>query len=298
MQVYTFKILLISSQIELVREIEILSNATVAHLGYSVLASVDASGSHLFNIQNKGSRFEFIYDNMDIFDTNKCYYNPALYTLEELDLSVNDELSMEYDYGAYFQFNIKLISISEMKKGTHSHYPYIIKGIGKKLDEENHFEDLTDEDKKEIRLDAYNYLLKGDIRELKGGYEQHIVNNKKTKLIFNDILEQKYEVNEKDWKLFRNKLIDWQENFIEKTIEKYKELLNKNIKASKKFWELDKLIKKDKKQSGIMVYDIRRSNMVNEIIELIQEKAIKVDDLEEFSDELKIYINNIVRYLK
>ena len=47
-----------------------------------------------------------------------------------------------------------------------------------------------------------------------------------------------------------------------------------------------------------MVYDIRRSNMVNEIIELIQEKAIKVDDLEEFSDELKIYINNIVRYLK
>lgn len=95
----------------------------------------------------------------------------------------------------------------------------------------------------------------------------------------------------------KNKLIIWQEKFIEKTIEKYKILLNKNIRASEKFWELYKLIKEDKEKSGIIICSIRRSNMVNEVIELIKERVITIYDLEEFSEELKIYIKSNVSYL-
>lgn len=102
-----------------------------------------------------------------------------------------------------------------------------------------------------------------------------------------------YKTNEKDWKLFKNKLPNWQERYIEAIINEYQNLLNENIPASRKFWELDKLMKKDKKKSGVIVYNLSRSNMINEILELLKEKAISMDDLNDFSSELKNYIKLI-----
>ena len=289
MQVYIFKISLIERNVELWRELEVLSNATVANLAYCVLASVDASGSHLFNIDYNNNRFEFIYDEMEDFAPAVCY-NPSLYTLDELNLNLNDELKMEYDYGASWEFNIKLISVNEMKKGTHRHYPYITKGVGRKLDEEEYFENLTDEDKKEINIKHYNVLFKDDVWRMQEGYEQHIINTKKTDLANYDMSNYNYETNERDWKLFKSKLPYWQERYIESVINEYQNLLNKSIPASRKFWELDKLIKKDKKKSGVIVCNLSRSNMINEIFELLKEKAITMDDLNDFSRELKNYI--------
>ena len=289
MQVYTFKISLINKNVELWREIEVLSKSTVAHLAYCVLASVDASGSHLFNINYNNYRFEFLYDEMDDLAPTVCY-NPALYTLEELNLNINDELNMEYDYSVLWEFNIKLISINEMKKGTHRHYPYIIKGFGRKLDEEEYFENLSEKDKKEINIKIYNVLFKDAVWRMQEGYEQHIINTKKTDLANYDMSNYNYETNERDWKLFKSRLPNWQERYIETIIKEYQHLLNKNIPANRKFWELDKLIKKDKKKSGVIVCDLSRSNMINEILELIKEKAITMDDLNDFSSELKNYI--------
>ena len=103
-----------------------------------------------------------------------------------------------------------------------------------------------------------------------------------------------YKINEKDWTLFKNKLPYWQEKYIETVIIKYQNLLNKNIPASRKFWELDKLMKKDKQKSGVIVSNLSRSNMVNEILELLKEKAITMDDLNDFSRELKKYIKILV----
>ena len=34
-----------------------------------------------------------------------------------------------------------------------------------------------------------------------------------------------YQVNEKDWKLFRKLLPDWQESYMEKLVEEYKAIL-------------------------------------------------------------------------
>ena len=59
---------------------------------------------------------------------------------------------------------------------------------------------------------------------------------------------------EKDWKLFRNKISDWKEAYMEKLNKEYVALVSGKGNASDKFWN---------------------------------EGAITFDDLEDFSDDLK-----------
>lgn len=54
-------------------------------------------------------------------------------------------------------------------------------------------------------------------------------------------------VNESDWKLFRKRLPEWQERCMEQLAESYAALLAGPGKASDKFWELEKRLRKDKK---------------------------------------------------
>lgn len=105
------------------------------------------------------------------------------------------------------------------------------------------------------------------------------------------------EIKEKDWKLFRKMIPIWQENFMKKLLEKYKEILQKDALPSEKFWELEKRINSDKKCAG--VYVVRsRSRLFENILNLAAEKAITMEDLEGFSDEIKIpaqrVLNNFV----
>ena len=45
---------------------------------------------------------------------------------------------------------------------------------------------------------------------------------------------------ERDWKLFRAKLPEWQENYMDKLNKEYTEILNSDKLPSEKFWELEK----------------------------------------------------------
>ncbi len=100
---------------------------------------------------------------------------------------------------------------------------------------------------------------------------------------------------EKDWKLYRKKIADWQENYIAKRIEAYKEILNSNQLPSSKFWKLDEIIKKDKNNPGVIIKDQKRSNLYFIMLNLINYKVITFDDLEEFSDELKDSIKRAIK---
>ncbi len=61
------------------------------------------------------------------------------------------------------------------------------------------------------------------------------------------------EISKKDWKLFREKFVRWQENYMERLTKEYIALLSSNDKeASEKFWELEKRIKKDRKHPGVI----------------------------------------------
>ena len=104
------------------------------------------------------------------------------------------------------------------------------------------------------------------------------------------------DVNEKDWKLFRKNLPDWQENYMEKLIKEYVDFLKGDGLASDKFWELEKKIKKDKKNPGVLLQDVRRSNFHMHLASFVRCEVISMDDLEEFSDETRETIERMVSW--
>lgn len=91
---------------------------------------------------------------------------------------------------------------------------------------------------------------------------------------------------EKDWKLFRSKIADWQEAYMDSLNKEYIELLSEDTNPSDKFWSLEERIKKDKKKTGVRA-EMSRSNLIYNMISLMNEGAIRFEDLEEFSDQLK-----------
>ena len=91
---------------------------------------------------------------------------------------------------------------------------------------------------------------------------------------------------EKDWKLFRNKISDWKEAYMEKLNKEYVALLSGKGNASDKFWKLEKRIREDKKDCGVQC-EMSRSNQFYIMLSLLNEGAISIEDLEDFSDDLK-----------
>jgi len=90
----------------------------------------------------------------------------------------------------------------------------------------------------------------------------------------------------KDWKLFRGKIATWQESYMEKLVKEYSVLLNDDLPASSKFWELEKRIKQDKNTPGVMI-NLSKQQMLFDINRLINDGVITMDDLQGFSDELR-----------
>lgn len=91
---------------------------------------------------------------------------------------------------------------------------------------------------------------------------------------------------EKDWKIFRNRIADWQEAYMDKLNKGYIEILCREGNPSDKFWTLEKRIREDKKDCGVQC-EMSRSNQFYIMMSLLDEGAITMDDLDDFSDDLK-----------
>ena len=63
--------------------------------------------------------------------------------------------------------------------------------------------------------------------------------------------------------------------------------------ASEKFWELEKLIKEDKRHPGV-VMELIKSEVIWDIVRLIRLKVITYNDLSDFSDELQNEVKRIL----
>ena len=101
-------------------------------------------------------------------------------------------------------------------------------------------------------------------------------------------------VSEKDWKLFRKKLPEWQEAYMENLVEEYIDILKQEGLASDKYWMLEKRIKDDKRNPGVLLRDVRRSNYYFHLTALVGWKVITFDDLDEFSEETRETISRMV----
>ena len=104
------------------------------------------------------------------------------------------------------------------------------------------------------------------------------------------------EFNEKDWKLFRKNLPDWQEAFMAELNREYIRILNQDQNASDNFWELEKRIREDKRKTGVLARDIKRSNMISLMMDLMREGAISAEDLDGFSEDLRERLTALSRW--
>ena len=93
------------------------------------------------------------------------------------------------------------------------------------------------------------------------------------------------EISKVDWKLFREKVPEWQELYMERLTKKYVELLSSPGNASDHFWELEKRIRNDKKHPGVIL-EMNKSEAIWDIAILVKKKVINLKDLEGFSQEL------------
>ena len=103
-----------------------------------------------------------------------------------------------------------------------------------------------------------------------------------------------YKCSESDWKLFRKRLPDWQENYMDRLNRSYIELLESDKAPSDKFWELEKRIRRDQRSVGVRA-QMSRSMMEINILNLLKDDAIGLDDLDGFSDDLKEKMRYLMR---
>lgn len=85
--------------------------------------------------------------------------------------------------------------------------------------------------------------------------------------------------------MFRERVPEWQEHYMEQLTKKYIELLSSLGNASDHFWELEKRIKNDKKHPGAML-EMKKSEAIWNIAIFIKKKVITIKELEGFSQEL------------
>lgn len=93
------------------------------------------------------------------------------------------------------------------------------------------------------------------------------------------------EISKQDWKLFKERLPEWQEHYMERLTKEYIELLSSPGNASDHFWQLEKRIRQDKKHHGVLL-EMRKSNAIWDIAMYVRDKVITMDDLEGFSEDL------------
>ena len=71
-----------------------------------------------------------------------------------------------------------------------------------------------------------------------------------------------------DWKLFMEKVPEWQETYMERLLKEYVKMLQSKKPASTKFWDLDKRIKADKKNPGVQM-QLDKGEAIFDIVTMI-----------------------------
>ncbi len=94
------------------------------------------------------------------------------------------------------------------------------------------------------------------------------------------------EISKHDWKLFREKLPGWQETYMERLCKEYVALLTGDQKGSERFWALEERIKKDRKAPGVIL-SVSKGDMLIDLVRLVQDGVISVDDLSDFSEDVR-----------
>ena len=99
-------------------------------------------------------------------------------------------------------------------------------------------------------------------------------------------------MNKSDWKLFQTLLPQWQEAYTARLCDEYAAILTGPYRGSDAFWEVKRLIRKDKKRLNAMA-EVEKAEMPFIIAELLREGAITEEELLHFSLELRKRVKEI-----
>lgn len=128
------KVLIFKVEVELLedkiwRTIEITDRSTVADLAYTIIATFQALGDHLYEIRHNGKIYDSFIAIEDYHGKEKII-NATKTHLINLNLKTNDKLIMNYDTGSTITFNLTYLGSRSFEKGNGMHYPYITGGAG------------------------------------------------------------------------------------------------------------------------------------------------------------------------
>ena len=93
------------------------------------------------------------------------------------------------------------------------------------------------------------------------------------------------EIKKSDWKLFRERIGDWQEDYMERLCKEYVSILESDVPASSNFWEVEKRLKEDRRSPGVQLR-LEKRNVDTDLVRLMRTGAVSKEDLNGFSDEL------------
>ena len=99
-------------------------------------------------------------------------------------------------------------------------------------------------------------------------------------------------MNESDWKLFQTLLPQWQEAYTARLCDEYAAILTGPYRGSDAFWEVKRLIRKDKKRLNAMA-EVEKSEVACIIADLLREQVITEEDLAQFSLGLRERVEDI-----
>ncbi|MDO4803067.1 MAG: hypothetical protein Q4A15_12950 [Prevotellaceae bacterium] len=105
-----------------------------------------------------------------------------------------------------------------------------------------------------------------------------------------------YELSKSDWKKYKDKISSWQENYMERLLKEYVTFLQMDEPASKRFWELEKRIKQDKRCPGVLITNMSKSSAIYDIATLVKDEIISIKELDDFSADLQEAVNYIVNH--
>ena len=192
-KVLTFKVGIEGLEDKIWRCIEITDRRTVADLAYTILATFDSLAYHLYDIKHGNDRYDCMIDPLELREYN---FKDAVRTkLSDVDFENNNKMIMEYDFGSTTTFIITFLESRNIEKYNGNHYPYIVDGAGRGM-----IDDMCDFELKEVvedidkkgysdhfftpgyerkikydyryfNIENNNALLKGEILDIKNGYE-------------------------------------------------------------------------------------------------------------------------------
>ncbi len=96
------------------------------------------------------------------------------------------------------------------------------------------------------------------------------------------------KINESDWKLFRDSLSDWREQYLKEKNKEIADILQRpGDSPTERFWSTKEIIDKEAQLLQKCLDGVSRSNMVLRILMMYRHNIIPEEDLMKFSDELQ-----------